>query len=98
MQPTVIMSVTLLTTAIEDQIPMRPYDVKDSDEVQTLKRDNFDAGDFWILTDGYDISICEQKSGHAPTQKIHIPRAVFNKIVSWYMREQKPVVTANSNR
>lgn len=68
---------------------MRPYDAKTIGEVCQLQRDNYDAGDFWILTDGYEVSLAEQEVGSYPSQKITVPRAMFNRMVSWYMREQK---------
>ena len=68
---------------------MRPYDAKNLDKVCTLRRDNFDTNDCWILTDGHRVTIAEQKVGEAATQSITLPRATFNKLIAWYMREQK---------
>lgn len=72
---------------------MRPYDAKNLDEVCTLRCDNKDVGDFWILTDGYQVSLRKQKMGEPPSEGICIPRAQFNRLIAWYMREQKPVKT-----
>jgi hypothetical protein len=70
---------------------MRPYDAKGDDEVASgLRTDHKDTGDFWILTDGWRVSLYQQKTGHPSTQNITIPRAEFNKLVAWYMRDQKP--------
>ena len=68
---------------------MRPYDCKTIDQVCALRRDNFDAGDFWIITDGYNVSLAEQKVGEKSTGMVTIPRREFNRLVTWYMREQK---------
>lgn len=73
---------------------MRPYDAKDNWLVCRLARDNFDAGDFWILTDGTRVTLASQKAGESPTQSITIPRAEFNKLVAWYMRDQKTIKAA----
>lgn len=70
---------------------MRPCDAKNTDEVCALQRDNFDSSDFWILTDGYQVSIADQKRGAPPAQHINIPRPIFNRLVAWYMREQKEI-------
>jgi hypothetical protein len=71
---------------------MRPYDaVGSTDEGLGLARDNFDIGDFWMLTDGYRVSIAEQEVGKPPMQHITIPRETFNRFIDWYMRDQAPV-------
>lgn len=68
----------------------RPFDCKNTDDCCELRRDSFDAGDFWILTDGFNVSIHEQKLGEHSKQTISVPRAEFNRLIRWYMREQKP--------
>lgn len=68
---------------------MRPYDAKHERGACKLERSVKEvAGDFWILTDGYHVTIAEQPIGSEPTQAIRVPRASFNKLVDWYMREQ----------
>ena len=68
---------------------MRPYDCKTTKQVCLQRTDNADSGDFWITSDGYGVCLAEQKLGTAPKQIFRIPRANFNRLVSWYMREQK---------
>lgn len=56
-----------------------------------IRRDSFDVNDFSILTDTHVVCLAEQPLGHAQTQHIRIPRAVFNKLIRWYLRPQKQV-------
>lgn len=58
---------------------MKPYDAKDIDDCCKLRRDNTDAGDFWLMTDGYEVSIHEQVVGEHSKQAISVPRAEFNR-------------------
>lgn len=52
-----------------------------------MPRDNFDVGDFNIITDGHTVWLGEQKTGKQPTQRFQIPRAVFNRLIRWYTTE-----------
>lgn len=70
---------------------MRPYDVK-GDKIPPLaelRTDHKEIGDYWILTDGWRVSMVQQKTGESPTQKVTIPRAEFNRMIDWYLRDQK---------
>jgi hypothetical protein len=67
---------------------MRPRDAS-GDKTLKLATDNHDVGDHWILTDGYHVSIVQQKLGEKPKQEIRVPRRAFNAMIDWYMREQK---------
>ena len=68
---------------------MRPYDCKTNKQVCAQRSDNTSAGDFWILTDGCEVSLAAQKVGEPASEMISIPRAQFNKLIDWYMRDQK---------
>lgn len=70
---------------------MKPYDAKTLDEVCSLERDNISFGDFWILSDGHTVSLRKQKQGEMPSEGIQVPRATFNKMVDWYLKDQKVV-------
>lgn len=68
---------------------MRPYDAKTLDEVCELRRDNYPAEtDVWsILVGGDHVSLHPPGGG----SYVLIPRADFNNLVRWYMRDQKPL-------
>lgn len=68
---------------------LSPFAAASIEAICRLNRDNFDSGNFWILTDGDEVSIVEQKLGETPSQRIAVPRATFNRLIGWYMRGQK---------
>jgi len=70
---------------------MSPYDAKTLNEVCSLRRDNFDLPTCWILTDGVNVTISEQKNGEEAKQSLTLPRTQFNALVRWYLRDQKKV-------
>ena len=54
-----------------------------------MARDDKTIGDYWMRSDGFNVSIYHQKSGFTPNGGITIPRGVFNKLVEWYNKPQK---------
>lgn len=68
---------------------LSPRNANSFDKVCLLNRDNKTVGDCWILTDGSQVSIVQQNLGEAPRQEISIPRAQFNRLIAWYLKEQK---------
>lgn len=62
------------------------------DDVCKLPRDNQTFGDYWIITDGYMVSLAQQEVGESATQKISIPRNVFNKMVRFYTRHRNVIL------
>lgn len=66
---------------------MKPYDAKGRKLTQ-LTRDNKTFGDVWMLSDGYRVSIYEQKIGNKPSQGLTLPIAKFNRIIDWYLADQ----------
>lgn len=61
----------------------RPIDCKTVDDVCRLPRDNVDIGDFWMLTDGFQVTMAHQVVG-APATSVSMPRDTFNKLIAWY--------------
>lgn len=74
---------------MEIKTEYKPIDVTGDDEPLLLQRDNFSVGDFWILTNGFTISIAEQKRGEDTKQHINIPVETFAKLVAWMTEPQK---------
>ena len=56
-----------------------------------IRRDNIETKDFSIMTDSYTVWLSEQKMGEAQKQHIGMPRAIFNKLIRWYLRPQKAI-------
>jgi hypothetical protein len=56
------------------------------DRMHTLPRDNWTSGDFWLLCDGAEVTLCAQKFGESPTAKVSIPRRQFNRLIAGYLK------------
>lgn len=56
-----------------------------------IKRDNFDVGNFTIMTDAHKVWLSEQPMGGTVVQQIGMTRSTFNKLVRWYLRPQKAI-------
>lgn len=54
----------------------------------TIKRDNFDKRNFWLVCDGFNVTLAEQRVGESPTQSIRIPKATFDYFVKKYTEQQ----------
>lgn len=63
-----------------------PKTAKTLDQVCSLRSDNFDVDDFWILTDGPCVTICHQVLGKPATASVTIPKEAFNRMLRWYQR------------
>ena len=66
-----------------------PKSAKTLTQVCSLRSDNYDVGDFWILTDGPTVTISAQKLGHPVTASITVPKWIFNQMLNWYSRPTK---------
>lgn len=64
---------------------LKPIDARTVNQLCSLQRDNLDFKGFWILTDGNEITICQQKTGETPKATISIPKAVFDRMARWYV-------------
>lgn len=60
--------------------------VRRESQLWRMPRDNFDRGDWWMITDGHTVSIAEQKIYEQPTQNISIPKGIFDWFVDIYVR------------
>lgn len=67
----------------------RPMDARGAGQICEMPRDNLTAGDFWILTDGFNVSIAAQKTDESATVIVSIPRGEFNRMVRWYTKPVK---------
>lgn len=61
---------------------------KNDYDVAQRKADNFIKDDFWILCDGFTVTIAEQRSGEQATQAIRVPKATFDYFVKKYTEQQ----------
>lgn len=68
----------------------RPIDARTMKQLCALASDNWDTKDFWILTDGRQISIGKQKNGSPAEWIVNIPKKDFDKLIEWYTKDQFP--------
>ena len=68
---------------------LTPMKARTDGQLCKLPRDNADLGDWCLIVGGATIWITEQELGKSPTQEIDIPRAVFDKMVRWYVTGSK---------
>lgn len=70
---------------------MSPRDARTSNQLCRLQSDNIDISNFWLLCGPDYVALAQQKAGEKPTQAFSIPKKHFNRLVEWYLREQKLV-------
>ena len=58
---------------------------KTEKDILSMERDNFTVKDFGLLTDGFSVWLSEQAMGEMPTQKIRIPKPIFDALVKRYI-------------
>jgi len=63
---------------------LTPMEANTIEQVCELPRDNIDCNGFWILSDGCEVTIAKQEVGSPSTQKVNIPKPVFDYFVRWY--------------
>jgi hypothetical protein len=63
---------------------MAPREAKTWEDICHLPRDNVAASDYWMILDRDTVRIAAQQCGQVPTQKITLPRAVFEAFIDWY--------------
>lgn len=68
---------------------MSPLQVNSTEKAARLQTDHHDLRDFWILTDGYTVTICKQRRGEAHTESVSIPRDKFLRLLDWFQKPQQ---------
>ena len=58
------------------------------DELCALKRDNFELGDYWIMSDGETVSIAHQARGEMAKAMVSVPIRTFNGLFDRYQKDQ----------
>jgi hypothetical protein len=67
---------------------MAPIDATPS-KIDQLPRSGHDLENYWILTDGFNVSIHQQHNGEASKQAVSVPKKDFDKLARWYFRQQR---------
>ena len=68
---------------------MRPFDANTEKKTLSLRRDNYDTPDYWIMAHGDHVTIAKQRNGGKSEFMVEIKRRDFYRLISWYMRPQK---------
>lgn len=66
-----------------------PLESNTNNKVCRLKTDNAATKDYWIITNGGNVTLCKQKSGEEAQGSITIPIKNFNRLIRWYVKPQK---------
>lgn len=59
------------------------------DELCRIRMDNKDAGEFWTLVDGNDVTFAEQHKGQSSSAMVTMPIPVFRKLLKFLTTPQK---------
>ena len=68
---------------------MAPCECKNLDDVCRLQTDNHDLKNYWIMFDGFEVTLTQQAMGEPSKAKISMPKRQFDALVAWYQRQQK---------
>lgn len=63
-------------------------DARCIEDICLLKHDSKVLGNYWLIADGYEVTILNQPKGQLPIAKISIPRKTFNKMIAFYEKKQ----------
>lgn len=66
-----------------------PLEATSNAKVCRLKSDNHSTKDYWIITDGCNVTVCKQRNGESAEESITIPLKDFNRLIKWYVKPQK---------
>lgn len=68
---------------------MKPRQAMRNKDIIRLQTDNHDCAQGWIIIDGPDVVLSNQKHGCEQTGKVQFSRRAFNTLIDWYNRDQK---------
>ena len=68
-----------------------PLDCSEAELCQ-IKTSTLDTKEFWILRDGFNVSIVKQRIGESSTESVRVPIDVFRKMVKWMTTPQEFIV------
>lgn len=69
--------------------PMSPHQARTLNEICSLKSDNYGGAEGWIMIDGPDVILKQQRSGEQPDGGVKFSRGAFKRMIDWYLREQQ---------
>lgn len=57
----------------------------DPRKIHLCPRDNWNTREAWLLCDGYEVTLCKQRSGEPAEAKVTLDRRTFNSLVRRYL-------------
>jgi hypothetical protein len=63
---------------------------KSEAQIIELPRDHYGCNNWTIMTNGHNVWISQQKLGEPPTDQIEVPKGIFDRLLTFYEREQTP--------
>jgi hypothetical protein len=64
---------------------LTPIEANTISKTCKLPRDNVSTDEWWMLTDGLHVTICEQMVGSQAENCVRVPKKVFDAFARWYM-------------
>ena len=61
---------------------------RNTSDVISLRRSHYGQNNWRIMTDGIRVWISQQRIGEAPTDRIEVPKGIFDRLLALYEREQ----------
>lgn len=69
---------------------MKPCEIKTFNDLCLLQTDGWHGKHHWTcFNHEQEIAIVTQDEGCKSTETIHIPKQTFDRIVTWYQKDQK---------
>lgn len=71
---------------------LSPHEARTDKQICSLRSDNVDAPEGWMMIDEGVVTLCNQRSGEHSTGTVQFTRRSFKKFADWYLKPQ-PVRT-----
>ena len=68
---------------------LAPIDCRTFKQVCSLKTDNAETGEYWIMSDSCSVTIAKQRLGHKAEFANSIPKEHFDRLIAWYLKKQQ---------
>ena len=68
-----------------------PQQATTTTKLCAIPRDNVSYRDFWMIVDEVRVTIAQQENGARAKSMTTIPRATFDRFVTWYTTGEWPV-------
>jgi len=70
---------------VSRSVAVMPRTVATTSQLCDMPRDNVSTPDYWMMTDGWRVTLARQRVGEPASEMATIPRNVFDAFADWYM-------------